>query len=146
MHPALAKEARRILKVLLVQCTEGEQLIFKRMYSHKNLDVTIDEVVDNMDEDKMDWAITQCEHTVKQKKPKKKGIVMTEKISPVTGNFECEDCSNTKKNGWSSHCKTCGQMIEESLTYCPECYQKIKERKKKKGKKNDPELINSKES
>ena len=32
------------------------------------------------------------------------------------------------------HCKTCGQMIEESLTYCSECYQKIKEKKKKKKK------------
>ncbi|TFG14552.1 MAG: DUF2116 family Zn-ribbon domain-containing protein [Promethearchaeota archaeon] len=30
------------------------------------------------------------------------------------------------------HCKQCGQMIEESLTYCDECYQKLKEKKKKK--------------
>ena len=114
MNPTLAKEARRILKDLLSQCTDGEQFIFKRMYSHKNIDVSINEAVDNMDEDKMDWAITQCEQTVAKKtrkEPKKKSIVMTEKISPVTGDFECEDCSNTKKNGWSSHCKTCGQPI-----------------------------------
>jgi len=37
-------------------------------------------------------------------------------------------------------------MIEESLTYCSECYQKIKERKKKKKKKDNLELNNSKES
>jgi len=30
------------------------------------------------------------------------------------------------------HCKKCGQMIEESLTYCPECYKIIQEKKKKK--------------
>jgi predicted nucleic acid-binding Zn ribbon protein len=33
------------------------------------------------------------------------------------------------------HCKQCGQMIEESLTYCSECYQKLKEKKKKKKNK-----------
>ena len=32
------------------------------------------------------------------------------------------------------HCKKCGKMIEESLTYCPECYKAMKERKKKKGR------------
>jgi len=28
-------------------------------------------------------------------------------------------------------------MIEESFTYCPECYQKLKEKKKKKKKKDN---------
>ena len=36
---------------------------------------------------------------------------MTEKISPVTKELECKDCSNSKLNGWSSHCKTCGRPI-----------------------------------
>lgn len=40
------------------------------------------------------------------------------------------------------HCKHCGQMIEESLTYCSECYQKLKERMdKKKEKKKKIKLI-----
>jgi predicted amidophosphoribosyltransferase len=34
------------------------------------------------------------------------------------------------------HCQKCGQMIEESLNYCPECYKELKEkREKKKSKK-----------
>lgn len=37
-------------------------------------------------------------------------------------------------------------MIEESLTYCPECYQKIKEKKKKKKNKDNPETNKNKES
>ena len=43
-----------------------------------------------------------------------------------------------KKNGESyyiyphKHCQKCGQMIEESMTYCTECYNKIQERKKTK--------------
>jgi len=30
------------------------------------------------------------------------------------------------------HCQKCGQMIDESLTYCPQCYAIIQEKKKKK--------------
>ncbi len=33
------------------------------------------------------------------------------------------------------HCQTCGQMIEESLNYCSECYKKLKEKKEKKKSK-----------
>lgn len=53
-----------ILKNLLAQCTEPQQLMFKRMYCHKNLDATIEEAVEQMDETKIDHAITQCERTV----------------------------------------------------------------------------------
>ena len=42
---------------------------------------------------------------------KKRKIIMTDKISPVTGYLECVDCTNEKLNGWSSHCKTCGMPI-----------------------------------
>ena len=27
------------------------------------------------------------------------------------------------------HCEKCGQMIDEGLTYCPECYEKVKKKK-----------------
>ncbi|MHA1438519.1 MAG: hypothetical protein ACTSPD_13170 [Promethearchaeota archaeon] len=30
------------------------------------------------------------------------------------------------------HCKRCGQMIDESNTYCPICYQFLRQRKKKR--------------
>lgn len=30
------------------------------------------------------------------------------------------------------HCKRCDQMIEEGLTYCSACYEKIQEKKKNK--------------
>lgn len=39
----LAKEK---LKELLSQCTKEEQLLFKRMYCHKNLELPINDVVD----------------------------------------------------------------------------------------------------
>lgn len=30
------------------------------------------------------------------------------------------------------HCKNCGEMIDESVSYCEECYKKMKEKKKKR--------------
>ena len=49
---------------LYEQCTPSQQLIFRRMYSHKNLDMPIDQIVENMPKEKKDWAIQQCENTV----------------------------------------------------------------------------------
>lgn len=46
------------------QCTESQQLLFRRMYSHKNLDASIVEIVENMAHDKKEWAISQCERTL----------------------------------------------------------------------------------
>jgi hypothetical protein len=63
-NETLKKAAKDILKNLLAQCTEGQQLMFKRMYCHKNLELPIDEAVDQIADDKIDWAISQCERTV----------------------------------------------------------------------------------
>jgi 3-methyladenine DNA glycosylase AlkC len=58
--------AKEMLKELLSECTDGQQLIFKRMYCDKNLELPINEAVDQMEDDKIDWAITQAERTVKK--------------------------------------------------------------------------------
>lgn len=62
----LKDEGRRILKELLPKCNEKQQLMFKRMYSHNNLNATIDEAVDNMDDSKIEWAIEQVERTIEK--------------------------------------------------------------------------------
>ena len=67
MNETLKTEAKKILKALLVECTESQQHMFKRMYSHENLELPINDVVDQMDESKMDNAISQCELTVQKK-------------------------------------------------------------------------------
>lgn len=67
-NETLISSAKNILKDLLNQCNEGQQLMFKRMYSHNNLELPINEVVDKMDPEKMDWAITQCEKTLLKNK------------------------------------------------------------------------------
>ena len=68
MNETLKNTAKEMLKNLLAQCTEPQQLMFKRMYCHENLDLPINEAVDQMEDDKIDWAITQCEKTVLKNK------------------------------------------------------------------------------
>ncbi|KKN78318.1 hypothetical protein LCGC14_0351770 [marine sediment metagenome] len=67
MNNQLQKFARDSLKKGLSQCTTAEKLLFKRMYSHNNLDLHIDKVVDNMPEDRLDWAMQQVQRTVDKK-------------------------------------------------------------------------------
>lgn len=66
MNQTFAKTGKQIIKELLSQCTEEQQMFFKRMYGPKNLNSSINEVVDNMDDSKIDWAISQCERTVEK--------------------------------------------------------------------------------
>ena len=52
---------------LLKQCTEAEQHMFKRMYAHKELDSSIEDTVANMDPDKIDQALQQCQATIERR-------------------------------------------------------------------------------
>ncbi len=65
-NETLKNAAKEILKGLLSECTEGQQLMFKRMYCHKNLELPINEAVDQMADDKIDWAISQTERSVEK--------------------------------------------------------------------------------
>lgn len=56
--------SKDMLKNLLSKCTEAQQLQFKKMYCHKNLELSIDDAVEQMDKSKIDWAITQAENTI----------------------------------------------------------------------------------
>ena len=66
-NETIIKYSRNKIKRLLYKCTEAEQLRFKRMYSHKNLEASINHVVEHMDSSKLDWALTQIENTLKKK-------------------------------------------------------------------------------
>ncbi len=68
MNELLRKESKRILKELLSECTEGQQLIFMRMYSSRNLELSISDAVDQMDDNELDFTISQVERTVEKNK------------------------------------------------------------------------------
>jgi hypothetical protein len=61
MHDTLRKESIKILKELLLQCTKDQVELFNRMYGS----------VDSIKDDKIDWAIQQCERTVEKNKNNK---------------------------------------------------------------------------
>lgn len=63
-NKTLISFARETLKKLLDECTQEQCDLFTRMYSYKNLTLPINEVVDRMDVDKLDHALTQVEASV----------------------------------------------------------------------------------
>lgn len=64
MNNQIQDFARQKIKDGLAQLPENWQTMFKRMYSHENLDADINDVVDNVPEDKLDWAMQQVEKSL----------------------------------------------------------------------------------
>ena len=65
MNKTLRDFANSELKKNLGQCTDEQQLLFKRMYSHNNLEKNINDVVDNLPDERISWAMEQVERTLK---------------------------------------------------------------------------------
>lgn len=66
MNQTLQNFARQQLKDGLSKLPESNQLIFKRMYSHTDLEKPINDVVDAMPPEKLDWAMQQVEASLKK--------------------------------------------------------------------------------
>jgi hypothetical protein len=64
MNKQLQNYARNSLKEGLLKCTELQQLMFKRMYGGGDLNADTNDIIDNMPEDKLDWAMQQIEKTL----------------------------------------------------------------------------------
>ena len=70
MNNQLQKFGRDALKKGLAQLPESFQMMFKRMYSHEDLTADINNVVDALPEDRIDWAMQQVQKTL-DKQPNK---------------------------------------------------------------------------
>lgn len=68
MNDQLQAFARSELKEGLSQCTDAQQLMFKRMYSHKNLDADINDIVDSLPEENLDISMNQVRRTLEKAK------------------------------------------------------------------------------
>ena len=66
MNEQLQRFARDTIKAGLAKLTDGNRGLFKRMYSHKNLDADINDVVEAMDEEKLDTAMQQVARTLEK--------------------------------------------------------------------------------
>ncbi len=63
MNELLTKYAQRYIKDGLAKCTAKQIMLFKRMYSHADLDAEIESIVENMPNEKLDWAMQQVQKT-----------------------------------------------------------------------------------
>ena len=66
MHIDLEKYARNLLKERLGMLGEGHHVVFRRMYSHEDLSKPIGGVVDDMPAEKLEWALTQVDNTLRK--------------------------------------------------------------------------------
>ncbi len=57
-------KSREELKEGLHSLNEDQKLMFKRMYSHNNLDRHLDDIVDGMEEKNMPTALSQVNRTI----------------------------------------------------------------------------------
>jgi len=64
MNKRFENAGRAILKELLYQLTEDNHTKFKRMYCPSQMDYSIDESVNAIEPECIDWAITQCENSL----------------------------------------------------------------------------------
>jgi len=64
MNNQIQDFARSTLKDGLIKLPENWQRMFKRMYSPDDLSANIEDVVDMVPEDKLDWAMQQVQRSL----------------------------------------------------------------------------------
>lgn len=66
MNKTVEDFMRNQIKNGLKQLPDSWKELFKRMYSHKDLSKDINKVVDDMPIEKLDWALSQVENSMKK--------------------------------------------------------------------------------
>ena len=66
MNPTIEKFARQQILDGLKTLPDGWQGLFKRMYAHKTPHADIESVVSGIPAEKLDWALTQVENSIKK--------------------------------------------------------------------------------
>ena len=101
MNQTLQKFARLYIKDGLNRCTDKEVSLFKRMYA-KNQETPKDKVVDDMPEEKLDWAMQQIDRTLEKR---------SEKEEP-TLKFICNGCYHVQDFSTCEACSKCTYNYE----------------------------------
>lgn len=57
------KQKRTEIKRILSKLEDGNRMVFKRMYSHGDLEKDINLVVDEMPAPRLNWALQQCKNS-----------------------------------------------------------------------------------
>ena len=56
-------QKRAKIKHILLRLDNRQRLVFLKMYANGKLDADIDDVVDQLPLEKLDWALQQCKNT-----------------------------------------------------------------------------------
>ncbi len=67
MNEQIQVFSRNWLKINLKKCSNKEQKLFKRMYSHEDIEKDIEKVIDDIKPESLEWAMAQVQRTLKQK-------------------------------------------------------------------------------
>lgn len=67
-NEAIINFTKNEIKSGLEKLNDDCQMLFKRMYSHNNLNLTIQEAVDGMEIEELDWALSQVQRSLKNPK------------------------------------------------------------------------------
>ena len=67
MHPTIESFARTEIKKGLAHCTPEEWMLFKRMYSPRDLKADMDDVVNEIPTDKLDSALGLVNRTISKR-------------------------------------------------------------------------------
>jgi len=66
MNKQLQEFARSTLKLGLAKLDAKQVMLFKRMYSHNDLLKNISDVVDDMPDESLDWAMQQVQRSLEK--------------------------------------------------------------------------------
>ena len=71
MNEQMQQFARDFLKTVLAKLPASNCLIFNRMYSPDDLEASVSDVVDDMPEERLDWAMQQVQRSLQKLEAKK---------------------------------------------------------------------------
>lgn len=66
MNKEIQDFARTYLKENLLLCTSQNIVLFKQMYSPADFDRNINDIIDAMSAEKLDWAMEQVRRTIEE--------------------------------------------------------------------------------
>jgi len=66
MTRVLHKKKRDKIKYILSRLEDSNRLMFNRMYSPNDLEQDINITIDNLPNNRVDWALTQCKNSYHQ--------------------------------------------------------------------------------
>lgn len=74
-NKTLINISKGLLLHMLIQCTDDQQLMFKKMYCYSHLEYSIEQAVNVMNPDAIDHAFTQIENTLEKNEIKRQNKI-----------------------------------------------------------------------